>query len=245
MNELKFTVLSYYPSIVNNENINVGMLFFCKELSYKKFYITKNIKRLSSFDDEIDIDFLKKYLKDIQDQWENESDECSVESFTYNFGNELRFGKINSIKSDNIDAFVKDSILINFRFDFEKKDRPTEETIKKYLVRIMKENDISFNKGQFTGAFNENVKYDFIIDRTGFKSITLRDDSSINRQMITIKGWAYTAYMNKNMKGLDTVFIVNSNVGNSAYQQAIDILKSHATVIDTADILPFINDMVD
>ena len=47
------------------------------------------------------------------------------------------------------------------------------------------------------------------------------------------------------MKGLDTVFIVNSNVGNSAYQQAIDILKSHATVIDTADILPFINDMVD
>ena len=49
MTDVEFTVLSYYPSLVNDENINVGLLFFSKELNHRSFYALKNIKKACCF----------------------------------------------------------------------------------------------------------------------------------------------------------------------------------------------------
>lgn len=247
MADLKFSLLSYYPSILNDENINVGMLFYCNDPSYKFFYLTKNLKRLASFDDELDIAFMKDYLLGIKEQWEKKNtlnDECSVDSFIYNYGNELRFGKIQSVNVEDIDSFVSESIRMNFRFDYDKKDRPNDESVRKFMVDLLKKNGINYTNEKVSGGFGESVIYDFVVDRVGFKSVTLGDDGSIRRKMMTIKGWAYTAMMNKEANGLDTVFVVDSETNNSAYQQAQRILRQNAVVLKPSEILSYIQNMV-
>lgn len=246
MFDLKFSLLSYYPSILNDENINVGMLFYCKDSSYKFFYVTKNLKRLASFDDELDIAFMKDYLFGVKEQWENNktNDECSVDSFIYNYGNELRFGKVQTVSIENIDSFVSESIRMNFRFDYDKKERPNDESVRKFMVELLKKNGIKYTNDKVSGGFGEKVTYDFVVNRVGFKSITLGDDSSIKRQMMNIKGWAYTAMMNKDANDLDTVFIVDSEVNNEAYQQAQKILRKNAIVLKLSEILSYIQNMV-
>lgn len=121
MTDVEFTVLSYYPSLVNDENINVGLLFFSKELNHRSFYTLRNIKRLAAFDDELDIDFIKDYLAGMKSEWEKS--DCDVATFTYNSGNELRFSSSRHASVDNINEFMDETIKMNFRFDFPIKDR--------------------------------------------------------------------------------------------------------------------------
>lgn len=72
MTELvEFSVLGYYPSIVTDENINVGILFHNIDRNERYFYITRNWKRLEGFDDELDIEFVKEYLAGMKAQVEN------------------------------------------------------------------------------------------------------------------------------------------------------------------------------
>lgn len=111
MTEIQFCVLSYYPSIMNDENINVGFLFYNLDTKERYLYIFRNHKRLENFDDEIDVDFLMAYLKGVKENWEDSlfgtGDNGSVESFIYSFGNELRFGKIRSSKVEDARAFIE------------------------------------------------------------------------------------------------------------------------------------------
>lgn len=60
--KIHFSVLSYYPSIDTNENINVGILFHILSTDERVFHIMSDWNRLESFDDELDIKFMKRYL---------------------------------------------------------------------------------------------------------------------------------------------------------------------------------------
>ena len=247
MIDLQFSLLTYYPSILNDENINVGMLFYCENPSYKTFYATTNLKRLASFDDELDIAFMKDYLTGIKEQWENSSSanaECDVNSFIYNYGNELRFGKVQTVSVESLESFIAESIRMNFRFDFDKKERPDEESVRKNMLDLLRQNGISFSHKKVVGSFDEPIKYDFVVDRFGFKSITLGKESSIRRQFMNIKGWAYTALINKQEGKFDTVFVVDSESNNPAYQQAMRILKQNAIVMKPSDILSYIQNNI-
>ena len=133
---------------------------------------------------------------------------------------------------------------MNFRFDFDKKDRPNEESIKKYLVNLLKTSGIKYSNNKVSGGFGESVNYDFMIDKVGFKSITLGDESSIRRQMMNLKGWAYTALMNKDTNNFDTVFVVDSESTETAYQQAQKILREHAIVLKPSEMLSYVQNMV-
>ena len=112
------------------------------------------------------------------------------------------------------------------------------------VANLLKKNGIKYTNDKVSGGFGEKVTYDFVVNRVGFKSITLGDDSSIKRQMMNIKGWAYTAMMNKDANDLDTVFIVDSEVNNEAYQQAQKILRKNAIVLKPSEILSYIQNMV-
>ena len=70
MCKVQFSALSYYPSIVTNENVNVGILFHNLATDERTFHIMKNWNRLESFDDELDIEFMKKYLYGIKNECE-------------------------------------------------------------------------------------------------------------------------------------------------------------------------------
>ncbi len=236
MTDVEFTVLSYYPSLVNEENINVGLLFFSKD--YRFFYILRNTKRLGSFDDELDIEFMKDYLAGIKSGWETGN--CGVAEFTYNYGNELRFSAIRHASVENIDEFVQETIKMNFRFDFPVKERPGSESIKRYLKDLLRNSGIKFSSHAVQGSFGEKINYDFIVNNTGFKSFVVDENTVVNQQINNYKGWALTAELNKS-KGVSSVFILDSDRADDSFRVVKNILSSYGTVIKSSDALNYIN----
>lgn len=245
MTNIKFCVLSYYPSILNDENINVGLLFLNVDTKERSFYTLRNTKRLASFDDEIDMDFMMTYLKGVKEDWEGDlfcpSRDEDVESFIYNFGNELRFGRIQSSMVEDSKAFIEDTKRMVFRFDYEKSERPNEESVKKYIKRFLVSNSIEYSS-TMSGGFEEKVNYDFIVNNYGFKSFVVDDGSNVQRQFLNYKGWAYTAKMNEEAKGIKTVFIVDSERFDDNYRTMIRILESSATVMKSSEVFSFIRE---
>lgn len=244
MTEIQFCVLSYYPSIMNDENINVGFLFYNLDTKERYLYIFRNHKRLENFDDEIDVDFLMAYLKGVKENWEGSLFEAgnnsSVESFIYNFGNELRFGKIQSSKVEDARAFIEETKKMVFRFDYERAARPSEESIKKYIKKLLKANSIEYSIKDGSGGFSEKVSYDFVVKNYGFKSFLVEDNSDLRRQLLNYKGWAYTALKNRDSSGLETVFVVDSDRTDDSYKTALKILESAARVMKPSEVFPFV-----
>ena len=66
MSEIEYSVLSYSPSMITGERINVGLLFHKSDGDVCRFEYTKKWSRLIAFDDELDIDFFKLYLEGIK-----------------------------------------------------------------------------------------------------------------------------------------------------------------------------------
>ena len=247
MTEIQFCVLSYYPSIMNDENINVGLLFYNLETKERYFYIFRNHKRLENFDDEIDMDFMMAYLKGVKENWEGSlfgtGDNGSVESFIYNFGNELRFGKIQSSKVEDARVFIEETKKMVFRFDYEKTERPSEESIKTYMKKLLKSNSIKYSVKEVSGGFAEKVSYDFVVKNYGFKSFLVGDNNDLGRQLMNYKGWAYTALKNKDSSGLETVFVVDSDRTDDSYKTALSILQSAAQVMKPSEVFPFVQSL--
>ena len=243
MFNIQFAVLSYYPSIISNENINVGILFFVEETKQKAFYTTQNLRRLSSFDDELDIDFMKSYLLGIKEDWEESlfgtGRNSSVSDFIYNYGNELRFNKPLQAKVQNAEQFIDETKKMYLRFDFNQNERPTEEKIKQYMRKLLKQNAIDFSISSISGGFDENVNYDFIANGYGFKSFVIDENSDVRRNYMIYKGWAYTALKNK-AKDLNTVFVIDSDRDDTNYQIVCKILKENAQIIKSSEVLPFV-----
>lgn len=247
MSKVQFSVLSYYPSIVNDENINVGLLFYISDTNGRYFYISENTKRLQSFDDELDVKFMMNYLKGIKEEWEESlfgiGNDMSIESFIYNYGNELRFGTVQSAIVEDATLFIEETKKMNFRFDYDIKDRPTEVSVKRYIKNLLKSNSIGYSTKSVFGGFDENVKYDFVINNYGFKSFIVDDNTNLQTQLMNLKGWAYTAQTNNSSHGFKTVFIVDSDRNDSDYKRARTILESQAMVIGSSDVVSFIQKM--
>ena len=51
MSIVRFSVLSYYPTFLTNENINIGLLFSIEDTNQGFFHSIKNWERAKAFDD--------------------------------------------------------------------------------------------------------------------------------------------------------------------------------------------------
>ena len=244
MNNIQFSVLSYYPSIINDENINVGLLFYNADTKQRMFYTTENLKRLQSFDDELDVKFMMTYLCGIKEEWEASlfgmGNECSVESFIYNYGNELRFGKIQNAIVDNPDSFFEETKKMYFRFDYDLSSRPSEESIRKYIKTLLKANSIKYSSKRIPGRFEEEINYDFVVGSYGFKSFVIDENSDVQRQYMIYKGWSYTAQLNEELRGLKTIFVIDSERTDENFIRAKTMLEFNARIIKPSEVIPFI-----
>ena len=67
---MKYSVLRYSPTVISGEQINLGIIFDAPEDNYREFRCTKKFNRLTSFDDEIDINIVKALMKNIKEDVE-------------------------------------------------------------------------------------------------------------------------------------------------------------------------------
>ncbi|MGV1065473.1 DUF3037 domain-containing protein [Clostridium perfringens] len=243
MVKIEYSVLSHYPSLINDECINLGIVFHNINENKYVFEYTHNWKRISTFNDELDISFLKIQLKEMKR--EIEKDLCTygrdyeLQSFTKFYVNELKFSKVTNINYENFDSFINESKKLYLRFDFDKKDRYSKNEELSLMKKFLKSKNLNdFNK-EVSGYFEEKITFDFVVDNYAFKIFSFRDKSAIHLTN-SIKSWAYNAVKLKNKYKFVAVIDLDYTEMNENYKLILKILKEESIILNYQELIPFI-----
>ncbi|SHH76065.1 Protein of unknown function [Caloranaerobacter azorensis DSM 13643] len=227
---IEFSVLSYYTTLIGDECITLGILFHNLTTNERVFEITTNWRRLASFDDELDIEFVKEYLKGIKYTVErnilNYNDNFSIREFIKHYVNEFRFGSVQSYRTDEVDDFIEKTKKIFLRFDYNKKERLNKNEERAYIRELLKSNRIEYSTKKISGKYDDNIKFDYVIGDYGIK-IFIFEGKSLSHLISAAKTWSYNAYELKDK--IKTVFIYDIERTDSEYFKTImSILKEHS-----------------
>lgn len=244
--KILFSVLSYYPSFITNESINIGILFHNITTDTRRLETTSNWNRVSKFDDEIDIDYLKLLLEGIKREISNDNlfnykEVFNLKKYTQFYVNELKFSEPTYAEDDNFEEFIVDTKQIFLRYDFAKNERPDHNKQIKYIKNLMNLNKIEYSNAPVQGTHYENVTYNYIIDEYAFKLFTF-ENRRISYLVSTAKSWAYTA--NEMKSKYKTIFIYDVDLEDSYFKSVIEILSSAAyKVMKIDEALEFVMEL--
>ncbi len=115
---VKYALMQYVPSFERDERINVAVILHSTSDKYLSIKLIENWKRLKEFDDEIDIDFMKNYLKTFKEQ------------FSYNPLN------VNEIDIDDEMLVEKMTQYYINQFVFKISEIPIESTCEQFLEKL-------------------------------------------------------------------------------------------------------------
>lgn len=219
---VRFSVLSYYPSFITNENINIGILFYIMDYNRAVFHSIKKWDRVRAFDDELDIDFMKDYLRGIAEEVETQLFNCQSDfdfgGFVRLYVNEYKFSGIQTIQTDNVENFIDETQKVYLKFDYEKAERLKKYQEHQYINKLLKSSDIQFTKKEIIGGFNENIRYDYIIGEYAVKLFTF-EGKNLSYLISSAKTWAYNA---AEMQGkYKTIFIYDKEMKDVKYYNSI------------------------
>lgn len=241
-NKIQFSVLSYYPNFLNNENINLGILFHNITLDERKFIITKNWKRVTAFDDEIDLEFTKDVLLGIKEECEDKlfqnGNKFSLYEYVKFYINQYKFNQIIEACDENFNDFVITTSKYYLRHDYESKERLNVEDQIHYIKQLMKCEKIKYSTKKVIGGLEEQISFDYTVNNYGFKNFIF-ENKNINRQIMVAKAWAYTA---SKIKGTKIVFTYDIEKENSKeFNIIMKILKEKAfAVLPSENLFEFI-----
>lgn len=241
MYQVEYTALKYYNSAISEECLYLGMLYNNLTTGKRDFKYISNFSRFQSFDDEADVGFVKLYLKGIKQQVENNIfnyQSFNIKDFTKIFVNEFRFTDVMSIKVEENDDYVNDMTKLYLKFDFAKKNRLSEKIEKQYIKKILSSTNIKLSPPEIIGGYNEEIKFDYIIDNIGIKIFTFKD-KNLKKIIPTAKQWSFTAgEMRDNLK---IVFMYDNLTDDNIHLDIIlNILKKNASVFQVQDGLDYV-----
>ena len=241
MKQIDFSVFSYSPSIITKECINLGVLFHDAENNDCKFEYTNKWNRISSFDDELNIEFVKDYLKGIKKQVEPSllvSPNNWVD-FIKRFVNEFKFSNISSMEVEDKDKFIIDTKRIYLRYDFPENERPKPEEQKQFIKKYLRENSISYSLEPIIGKYNETIKYDYQVDSKCFKHFEF-DNKNVAHMLTSIHAWRDIALEMQDV--CETIFVYDTDaLANPEFGIAVQMLKnSAASVYNYSEVLGLI-----
>ena len=227
---IMFSVLSYYPSFITSESINLGILFHSLDNDIRHFEITSNWNRVSKFDDEVDIDYLKLILDGIKEEIRNDNlfnykEKFNLKKYSKFYVNELKFSDVTYVEVDNMDEFILETKKIFLRYDFSKADRPDYKQQVKYIKGILKYNKVKYSATPLQGEYDESVTYDYVINKYAFKLFTF-ENRRLPSLISTAKTWSYNAMEMKDK--FKTIFIYDKEIENEDFDIVMKILKEHA-----------------
>lgn len=248
MLKLEFSVLSYHPSFITDESINLGILFHCTSNDKRLFKHTKNWKRLEAFDDEVNLDFVKIFLQGIKDGIEENlfnGFDFDLESYTRFYVNEFKFSKIHCVEVKNIDEFINTTNRIYLKYDFDKKERLNRKQELKYLKVLLKSKDVDYSRDGVIGVYNDNVKYDYIIGEYGVKLFEL-DEKNVHFFVNQAKLWTFNANEFKNQYKTIIAFTqkTDSDLKENKYFKTIEKIIENSEVhrfLEFDDCIKFLN----
>lgn len=195
---LLYTILSYRPSSIRRETMNVGIVIHIPQRKFSRFIKLKSKKRLEAFDDEYDADFFNLVMDSMYYQFEYpkkeiageysefeqiefkniESENFLIEKTKY-YANEFQFFTVQGISVNDDDETIKQSITDLSRtflyYDQAKKNRITKEEIRKLFSGHLRYNKISGferNPKSYVGDFDKKPIFDYEVGNTLIKILT-------------------------------------------------------------------------
>lgn len=242
--QILFSILSYHPSFITTESINVGILFHDIVNDIRIFETTSKWNRVKSFDDEVDVNYIKAILDGIKNEVENSSffkhdEEFNMEQYIRFYVNELKFSEVVPANTDSLEDFIIETKKIFLRYDYDKKDRPNEKQQLKFVKEILKSKQIDYSSKNIIGKYNENIYFDYTIDDYVFKMFTF-ENKKVSNQIFAAKSWAYNA--EKIKPRYKTIFIYDiEKYDDPQYSSIMEILKdSGHKVLNLSEAIDFI-----
>ena len=191
-NTLRYSVLRYSPSKIAGETINLGIIYADEQNDVREFKHTQKLARIKKFDDEISLDVVKDLLKGIQFDINNSllNRSFSLDEYIKFYINNFFFDEPKLIYYENWEATVERINKLYFRFDYEKKDRPSKDDDIKFLGEVLRETTPSVKRNiKIKGRFDETICYDFVSEKLKVKIFDF-DGKDLNKLINTAKSWA-------------------------------------------------------
>ena len=232
MYKVEYTALKYYNSIVSEECLYVGMLFNNLTTGKRDFRVMTNFNRFQAFDDEEDVNFMRAYLRGIKETVENSlfnnQTAFDTKEFIRYFVNEFKFTEVRNIEVEEDENYIENLANIYMRFDIPKGNRLNIDEQKKYIRRILASENLSFTSPKIIGNYEENIKFDYIIDnKIAIKLFQFKDKKETKRLINTAKTWSFTAEEMK--EKLDIIFMYDTvDMEDENFDIISKILKKNA-----------------
>lgn len=175
----KFSILRYVPEQHREEFINIGLVFHCPEEKYSSIRFTKNYSRVKTFDDELDVEFLKIVLDGINQDFVRTStisgptekelgDIDFLEKSTVFYVNQIQFSPIKTIVSYDIQKDEEDLFKTYVYFDVKKNKRIDREKVRSLMSRVFSQNQgvLDYEKNLVINTGLEDIQFDFALTNT-------------------------------------------------------------------------------
>lgn len=246
---IKYAILKYIPNLERNEKINIAVILHYPTEEQLKMIITKNWKRIKNFDDEADIQFLKKYVEDIKKQITqnlfNESDGINLndmyllDEFTKYFVNKFIF-EIHEINTNSSFRELLENLKkIYLYYDTTKDKRISEKESKAFIEQHFLENNISYERRCSNNIVQEeygnNINFDYKIANVYYKIIFLTQDN-YNSYIAILKMWIANYIMLKK-DNKELVFVIDDNLNNDKTKNYKKMLSDYCKVITIQEFI--------
>lgn len=251
-----FSVCRYIPDILRGESINVGIVVHIPEHRFIKFYKTKNLSRVRSFDDEVEMEVIKALLESLEYQFNyNRASELkglNRDDFLKNelvyFINQVQFSEIRVLNSD-INLFeenIKDLIDMYLYYDKKKSERIDRNRVRSLASKIVSQsylkNSIDRNP-KLKNNFNQQA-FDFSLDfgnqKEYIRAISF-DYKNTNKFFNEIKSFLYDVSYFKNNLDVNIKVVINNTDKSEMYEQvAYDTLKNEVDIFTLEEFDKFV-----
>ena len=247
--KVKYAILKYVPNLERNERINIAITLHYPKTKQLDMVIINNWKRIKNFDDEADIQFLKKYVYDLKEQFTvnlvNDFDGISLDNpllldeLTKYFVNKFIF-EIHEIDTNEMfDDLLKNLRNIYLYYEIGKDKRITEKESKAYIEQHLLENNIFYEKrgikNNIQEQYGNNINFDYKIDNNYYKLIFLTEDNYAGYVGI-LKMWIANAIMLKK-ENKKLIFVIDDLLKNDRTETYKKMLSDYGKIISVQEFV--------
>ena len=246
---VKYAILKYVPNVERNEKINIAVTLHFPNTKQLEMTIINNWKRVKSFDDEADIQFLKKYVNDLREQFTinlfNDFEGMSIDDpllldeLTRYFVNKFVF-EIHEIDTEeNFGELLRNLKKIYLYYEEGKDKRITEKESKAYIEQHLLENNISYErrgtKNTIQEQYGNNINFDYKINNKYYKLIFLTEDNYAGYVGI-LKMWIANAIMLKK-ESKKLIFVIDDLLKNERTESYKKMLSDYGDIISVQEFI--------
>lgn len=255
---VNFAVCRYIPDILRDEFINVGVLVHVPSEKFVRFYKTKNYRRITSFDDEVELDVIKALLESLEYQF-NTTTIHSPEF--YNIGhndflsheivyyvNQLQFSNIRTFTSESLADDINDLCDTYLYYDKKKSERIGPEKVRRLVSKMFtssKINSLVHRNPELRNIFQQQP-FDFRVkiknNDTLIKALSF-DYSNKNKFFKEVKSLLYDIQYFRDMDIQDIKLVINNTELTNEHEQcAYQILNEFTDVYTLEQFSKFIDE---